>query len=59
MFGCWFIKTVGKYLNKFMFGCLYKFSCSTQYDTDSGLITTESDNTLSNTFYQYNFTSIY
>ena len=58
MFGCGFIKTVGKYLNDFMCGRLYKFSRFTRNDTVSGLIPTASDNTLSNIFYQYIFTSI-
>ena len=58
MFGCGFIMTVGKILNDFMCGRLYKFSRFTQNDTVSGLITTASDNTLSNIFYQYIFTSI-
>ena len=57
MFGCVFITTVGKYLD-FMCGRLYKFSRFTRNDTVSGLITTASDNTLSNNFYQYIFTSI-
>ena len=58
MFGCGSITTVGKYLNDFMCGRLYKFSRFTRNDTVSGLITTASDNTLSNIFYQYIFTSI-
>ena len=58
MFGCGLITTVGKNLNDFMCGRLYKFSRFTRNDTVSGLITTASDNTLSNNFYQYIFTSI-
>jgi hypothetical protein len=58
MFGCRFITTVGKNFNEFMCGRLYKFSRFTRNDTVSGLITTASDNTLSNIFYQYIFTSI-
>lgn len=58
MFGCGFIMTVGKILNDFMCGRLYKFSRFTRNDTVSGLIITASDNTLSNIFYQYIFTSI-
>ena len=58
MFGCGFIMTVGKILNDFMCGRLYKFSRFTRNDTVSGLITTASDNTLSNILYQYIFTSI-
>ena len=58
MFECGFITTVGKNPNDFMCGRLYKFSRFTRNDTVSGLITTASDNTLSNIFYQYIFTSI-
>ena len=58
MFGCGLITTVGKNLNDFMCGRLYKFSRFTRNDTVSGLITNASDNTLSNIFYQYIFTSI-
>ena len=59
MFGCGFITTVGKYLNDFMCGRLYKFTRFIRNDTVSGLITTASNNTLSNIFYQYIFTSIF
>jgi len=58
MFGCGFITTVGKNLNDFMCGRLYKFTRFIRNDTVSGLITTASNNTLSNIFYQYIFTSI-
>ena len=58
MFGCGLITAVGKNLNDFMCDGLYKFSRFTRNDTVSGLITTASDNTLSNIFYQYIFTSI-
>jgi hypothetical protein len=59
MFGCGFITTVGKNLNDFMCGRLYKFTRFIRNDTVSGLITTASNNTLSNIFYQYIFTSIF
>ena len=59
MFGCGFITTVGKNLNDFMCGRLYKFTRFIRNDTVSGLITTASNNTLSNIFYQYFFTSIF
>ena len=59
MFGCGFITTVGKKLNDFMCGRLYKFTRFIRNDTVSGLITTASNNTLSNIFYQYIFTSIF
>jgi len=58
MFGWGFITTVRKNINDFMCGRLYKFSRFTRNDTVSGLITTASDNTLSNIFYQYISTSI-
>ena len=58
MFGCGFITIVGKNLNDFMCGRLYKFTRFIRNDTVSGLITTASNNTLSNIFYQYIFTSI-
>ena len=59
MFGCGFITTVGKNLNDFMCGRLYKFTRFIRNDTVSGLITTASNNTLSNIFYRYFFTSIF
>ena len=59
MFGYGFITTVGKNLNDFMCGRLYKFTRFIRNDTVSGLITTASNNTLSNIFYQYIFTSIF
>ena len=58
MFGYGFITTVVKNSNDFMCARFYNFSRFTRNDTVSGLITTESDNTLSNIFYQYIFTSI-
>ena len=59
MFGCGFITTVGKNLNDFMCGRLYKFTRFIRNDTVSVLIMTASNNTLSNIFYQYIFTSIF